>query len=372
MKKLMMFVLIVVLLSGFCAAAEVPDELYEENYKNSGAESLEDALPGYAKDFIDGLGVELSDYESFSEIGSGGMLGIIGKILSNGLDAPMKALMVCLSIILLYSTVTSLGGEDITKIAGYVSILAAAAGALYPLVSAVGDTVTAVDGVGKFVIAFVPVYAGILLAGGGVATAAGFSTMLLAAAEILSGLITALIIPFISMYTALCFSSSATSLKLGGMVGSIKKIATWILGLGLTLFCGVLGLQTTITAAQDNLSFKTARFMAGSFLPVVGGAVGEALGTVSSCVGLLRSTVGAYGVIGILAVLLPVFAQLIVWRIVLLISESAAELFSAQPMLELFRNIGSAVSLLVGVIIWTALLFIISLTVVVIAGGRIQ
>lgn len=372
MKKCMMLMIVLLLLSGFTAAAadEVDtDAIYEEYYSDSGADALTDALPDYAQQLIDGLGLDIADYQSFSDASSTGMLQIVAGIVGDGLKTPLKSLAVCISVVLLSAVVASLGGEEMIQVSGYISVLAVAAGGFYPLIQTVENTVTAIQGVSGFVTAFVPVYAGILLAGGKAATAASVNSLLLFAAWLVSSVISALVIPVVSAYTALVFSTSATDLKVIGLTDSIKKFATWVLGLSLTIFCGVLGIQTGVSAAGDNVSLKAARFVAGSFLPVVGSAVSDALSTVGSCIGLLRSTTGAYGLVAIVAIMLPVLAELTAWRLVLLLSETASDLFTTPKLSALFKNIGSAVSILIGVAIWITLLFIISLTVVVISGG---
>ena len=354
-------------------AAETKDssamqDTYDGLLSDSGAGGLSDALPDDARTWMEGLGLSPGEPEGFSDGLGEGIVAAVLEMASDGLGGPMKGLAVCLGAVLLFAVAEALGGAGISRAAGYAAVCAAAGG-LFPLVETLSIAVSAVGGTGKFMTAFVPVYAGILLAGGKAATAAGFQTLLLFAATSVSGVITGLVIPFVSLYMALSFSASATSLQVIRLTEGIKKAATWILGLLLTLFCGVLGIQTAVSAAGDSLSMKTVRFVAGSFLPVVGSAVGEALGTVGSCVSLLRTGVGAYGVVGVLAILLPVFVQLCFWRIALMLGEAAAEMFGCSSLGTLYKNVGSAVSILIGVTVWTALLFIISLTVVVLAGG---
>ena len=373
MKKTVVFWIgLMLAFSLFCmpAAAETSSEAqdtYDSLYSDSGADRLPDALPDAAREWVEGLGLSPGEAEGFSDGFGEGIAAAVLELASEGIGGPAKGLAVCLGAVLLFAVAEALGGEGISRAAGYAAVCAAAGG-LFPLVETLSTAVGAVGGTGKFMASFVPVYAGILLAGGKAATASGFQSLLLFAATTVSGVITGLVIPFVSLYTALSFSASATSLQVVRLTEGIKKTATWILGLLLTLFCGVLGIQTAVSAAGDSLSMKTVRFVAGSFLPVVGSAVGEALGTVESCISLLRTGVGAYGVVGVLAILLPVFLQLCFWRISLMLSEAAAELFGCASLSALYKNVGSAVSILIGVTVWTALLFIISLTVVVLAG----
>ena len=60
----------------------------------------------------------------------------------------------------------------------------------------------------------------------------------------------------------------------------------------LTIFLGVLSVQGTATAVADGIAVKTAKFVTGNFIPVVGRMFTEAADTVISASGLLKNTVG--------------------------------------------------------------------------------
>ena len=369
-KFLLVFILFILIMPQLTVAAQEEDmgAMYEQALEDSGAKEIEETLPDYAKDFIDSLGVDLGDINSF-DTSDDGMLSAVMDIVADGFRTPLKSLILIISVILLYAMVNGLWFDsEITPIAGYISALSIAVGALFPLVGILGDTVSAINGISKFMLAFVPIYAGIILAGGGAKTAGSFSGLLMGAAQIVSSVINTLVVPFLSIFLSLSFAGAISEMKLEGLLNGVKKAAVWTLTLGLTLFCGVLGIQTTVTAAGDNLSMKTARFMAGSFLPVVGGSVGEAMSTVGSCVGLLKGAVGAYSMVAVLAILLPIFFSLIGWRAVLFAGECVADIFGVEMVRGMLKSIGGAVTILIGLVIWTALLFIISLSVVTIAA----
>lgn len=339
---------------------------YNDLYESSGAEALEDALPDDARSLMDELGFDMLS----GDLSSKGMMQIIGEIFADSFSSSGKFIFICCAIIILYAVFAGIGGEE-NLAAEYISLLAVAGGCIVPAVSLIKDASTAIEGVGGFMLTFIPVFAGILIAGGSVTAAGGFSGMLLFAAEGVSTVISGAVVPFISMFSALSVSSACTPLKIGKTVESLKKISTWLLTLALTLFTGILGLQTAISSAADNTALRTARFMAGSFLPVVGSAVGEVLGTVTGCVGMLRSTAGVYGILGVLFIIFPVFAQLVAWRVSLMLCEALADLFSADRIGALLRSVGSAISLLMGIVAFSALLFILSLTIVMQAGGKV-
>ena len=70
------------------------------------------------------------------------------------------------------------------------------------------------------------------------------------------------------------------SLDLGSLAESVKKLVIWVLGIVMTLFTGLLSIQSFAGAAADNLSARAVKFAASSFIPVIGGSVSEAYSAV--------------------------------------------------------------------------------------------
>ena len=103
------------------------------------------------------------------------------------------------------------------------------------------------------------------------------------------------------------------------------------------LLCFVLGVQSTLARSSDGLALRTARFAAGSFLPVVGGSVSETLSTVAGSVQYLRGTVGVGGIAVMLYAFLPMFLSVLLTRFSLSLSAAAAGLL-ACPREEKFLS----------------------------------
>lgn len=353
-----------------------PSDIYSEQYKASGAGELKDSLPEDARDMLESYGLDPEDPGSFSGITTSGAFDIIVDFFTSGGKQPMAAAAATLAVILLCSMAEAFGSgvesKQLSGVFSYISVLAVAVAVLMPMMSTVTHAVSAIKGCSAFMFSFVPVYAGIVIASGKPLTAGGFQPLLLGATQVVSQLANYFLLPVTGMYLALNVSSAvAPGIKLTGFGEGIKKSLTWIISLVMTLFVGLLGIQTTIQSATDNISLKTAKFMAGSFVPVVGSAVGDTLGTVSSCLTLLKSSVGLYGVIALAVILLPVLLELILWRLTLTLTAAAADIFSLSKISELLKAADTVLSFLMVIVLCTALLFIISITVVIMAGGGI-
>jgi len=131
---------------------------------------------------------------------------------------------------------------------------------------------------------------------------------------------------------------------------------------------GILSIQTVVSASSDTLALKTAKFIVGSSVPLAGTALSEALTTVTASLGLLKSSVGVYGVVACVAIFLPFLAELLIWRVILVICSSVSDLFSLPKISGLLRSVDTVMSVIIGIIMLTCAMFVISLTVVMTVG----
>jgi stage III sporulation protein AE len=140
------------------------------------------------------------------------------------------------------------------------------------------------------------------------------------------------------------------------------------MGLSSSLFSGLLSLQQMVAAAGDSLGSRVVKFSLSSFVPVVGGVLSDAYNTVVGCGGLLRSTVGAFGVLSVVLVVLPPLLSCVCWNVGLQLAGGTAALFGLAPLDTLCRTAAGAVKVLIAVLAVFALLMILSTSVVVFVG----
>ena len=70
----------------------------------------------------------------------------------------------------------------------------------------------------------------------------------------------------------------------------------------MTVFLGVISVQGTSSAVADGVTIRTAKFVTGNFIPVVGRMFTDAADTVINASVLLKNTVGMAGVIILLLI----------------------------------------------------------------------
>ena len=88
--------------------------------------------------------------------------------------------------------------------------------------------------------------------------------------------------------------------KVTQLANLLRNIGIGILGILLTVFLGVLSVQGATGAVTDGVALRTAKFVTGNFVPVVGKMFSDATDTVMSASLLVKNAVGLTGVIVLL------------------------------------------------------------------------
>lgn len=352
------------------AAAEEsgsPDEFYTEQYKNSGAEEIENNLPEQTREYFRDNGIDPSDYNWVNSISAESVFKHIFTFIASGAKAPIKAGAGIIAIVLISA---ALGCVEIKSSAMTAAVYAAAAASAaviaVPVSSVINASVNALRGTGIFMLSFIPIFAVIVAASGAAVTSASMSALLLAAAETVTYISSFAVLPLMGGYLAVSLSGAVSpAIKKSGIAETVKKLAFWIMAFISAVFIGILGIQTAVNASADTLASKTAKFIIGSSVPVAGGVLSEAINTVTASMGLLKSSVGIYGALACAVTLLPLVIELLIWRAVLLVTSAVSELFSLGGIAGLLRAVDSMMSVLIGIILLVGAMFVISLAAVV-------
>ena len=138
----------------------------------------------------------------------------------------------------------------------------------------------------------IPVTASIWALGGNVSTATAGSATLYCFLTVFEKLWASSALPIFAVLLMLGFCDVlCTELKTGRVVGTVKRIYGFFLGLSMTVLLSSLAAQTTLSAVADSVSARAGRLVSSTVIPIVGGNLGEALRTVASSVRYLKSII---------------------------------------------------------------------------------
>ena len=139
----------------------------------------------------------------------------------------------------------------------------------------------------------------------------------------------------------------------------------------MTLFVGLLSLQSFVTVSADNVTMKAAKFAVSTTIPIVGGAVSEALSTVKSTMGIMKGSIGTFGMISGALVILPSLVSAFCFKLALFIAGAVSDLFGTKALTELIKSGECVMSIVIAVLFCFMLLLSVSTAVILFSGAGV-
>ena len=264
---------------------------------------------------------------------------------------------------------TTLWEGALATVFGAVSVVCVAAAVAGPISDCIAQTAGAIRDCARFMATFIPVFASVVTVGGQAVTATTYTAFLFAACQLVSQVVSTTLVPLMGVYLAFCMVGNlAPGVQVNAVAKAVKSLVTWALGLLLTVFVGLLSLQTMVASSSDTVASKTAKFLIGTFVPVVGGALSDAFSTTQGYMRLLKTAVGAFGILAAALTFLPILLQTVLWYLTVGVAAAASELLGVRQVGEILQGAASTLGILLAVLLCFALLVIVSTSLVLLVS----
>ena len=149
----------------------------------------------------------------------------------------------------------------------------------------------------------------------------------------------------------------------------MQKISDGVLGVLLTVFLGVISVQGITSSVTDGVTIRTAKYVSGNFIPVVGKMFADATDTVISASLLVKNSIGLAGVIILL--FLCAFPAIKILTLALIYQMAAAVLqpLGDTPIVTCLQTIGKSMIYAFAAMAVVGLMFFLAITILLMAGN---
>lgn len=299
------------------------------------------------------------------------------SILSSGyemfieaLKKPLVMLGKIIAVAMLCVLVGSLSPEGgLDKTFSIVCVLAT--------VLVLSDTVTdsfylvqsSIERLNSFMASYIPIFSSVAAAGGNISSSGGYYGIMLLICEGAAVIAGNVLIPFLSAVLAVTIVSAVNpNLQFSSVAESVKKAVIWLLGIVMTLFVGLLSIQSFAGSAADNLSSRALKFAASSFIPVIGGSISEAYSAVKGSLGVIRTSVGVVGIIILVIIVAKPIITVIAVKVAVWLGKIINDVLGNRECSELLKNINSVLSIGLSIIIAYSVVFVIATSVIMLTA----
>ena len=347
---------------------------YQQQAEQSGADQLQDKLPEDTRKILEGLGIDGANWSSIASVTPQNYFQKILSIFTGKAVNPLRVLASVIAVVMICALLNGLklsfGEKTMGGVIGMVGTLCVCVLIVQPIVACISDAADVLKVASGFLLACIPVMVAVMAAAGQAVSAGSYHLLMMAVGNVISIFATTVLVPMMNLFLALSVVSSVSpGINLNGLCNVLNKTVKWIMGLGMTLFTGLVTMHSLVAASQDNTAARAAKFIVGTFVPVVGNALGEAFNTVTSCVKMLKSGIGAFALLAGLIVFLPVIAECVLWYLTLLLSSGISQIFELDGITGLLKASADVISTMLAVLFCCMTVLIISTVVMILIGG---
>lgn len=260
----------------------------------------------------------------------------------------------------------SFSSHTISNTAGILIFLVLAILLLKAFNIAIGIGIEAVDNMVSFMHALLPVLLSLLIGMGAVTSAVIFNPLTFLIISVFGTVVKYFVFPMIFISAVLSIVTRLNpEYSLSRLAGLFKEISIGALGLIMILFIGGLLLQGGAAAVTDSLTLRTAKYLTGTFVPVIGGIFADAVDLIVSCSLIIKNALNIFGVLAILTIIaypiIKVIALIIIYRLASALIQPIAE----ARLVDVINDLSNSLILIFVTVSAVSVMFFIILTVLV-------
>lgn len=382
MKKLFYFLCVIVIFLNSTSAPIIVfsenqqidnlnfEDIYKEQIELSGADKLKKELSEETQKDLDSIGVEGAEWKDLSKLNPQKIYNFILKKFKSKLPTLIKSILTILSMIIICSIFLSAklssDKKKIEKVLDFVCLLSICVVMIKPIVEIILKTSNIMSSVSKFMISYIPIITGIMYATGQSLLGSSYSSVMILFSEFIMQISSKVLIPILNIFLAISIASSMpTTCSFSNVCSFFSKTVKWIIGISTVVFVGILTIQSVITSAADNIGTKTLKFMLSGSVPVVGKTLGDALLVINGSVKLLKSGVGAFFLLAVGVIFIPVILDCLTFKIVSAISLNLSETFGITSASKLIKNTTEVLNLLLIIVLCCLIVMLVSTSLII-------
>lgn len=344
-------------------SAHAQEQEEENSYTDSIFSELYDGLEPQIKEELSKIGLQHVDTQSLLTLSPKHVFKELLSLITLKMGEPLKALgLLCGCLIL--TAVTEVFVSPSTSMQGMFSLFTTLFSLLClikPILSSITAAFSSMQLSSAFLFTYIPIFTSLLLMHGKMLTSAAYSSVMLGFSNVLAICNTKLFLPLTESILLLNVASGIQEkYVLSGFSTFLKKCITVILTFSSTIFSGLLAIKGNLALAGDTLAVRGVKMVIGSAVPIVGGSLSDACNSILGSFALMKSSVGAFGVLVISLVHLPVIIDLLLWNLSLSLCSAVADALGQPRMKNLFTGFASTIALVNTLVVFTAFLLIIS------------
>lgn len=380
-KYIFVFIVLMMLMWGGSVYAESPsDQLIQQQANNLPKDQVE----SYWDELMKNYGGFFPDQKtpSFMDMLLPGGEGLGIKSVMSGLtsfflhevlyNGKLLVTIVMLSImsLILETLQTAFERNNVSRVAYSLCYMVIMVIAINSFSVAIGYAQEAINHMIEFMMAMVPLLFSLLASMGNIVTVSVTHPLIVFMIHTVGTVVHTTVFPFL-FFSALLHivSSLSEKYKLTQLANLFQKISVGLLGILLTIFLGVISVQGITSSVTDGVTIRTAKYVSGNFIPVVGKMFADATDTVISASLLVKNSIGLAGVIILLFLCAFPAIKILTLALIYQIAGAVLQPLGDTPIVACLQTIGKSMIYAFAAMAVVGLMFFLAITILLMAGN---
>ena len=354
-----------------CIATDATQEMIINTQENFGISDFLKETNTYTGEFFKDIDISKILSSAISgKVDNSTIFKKIINIFGKEVLKAIKTLVGVLVIVLIHSVLKNItdGFEtsNVSKIIYYVQYILIVTIIMANFSDLILNITNTINNLVGFMNTLVPLLMTLMIYTGSIATSGLIEPIILFVIEFIGNIIVTLILPAVSIITALIIVSKISDkIQIGKLAKFMKSTIVWFLGIVLTVFVGVVSLEGTLTSSVDGITAKTAKAAVSSLIPVVGKILGDSVDSILGCGLILKNALGIIGVIIIIGICIMPIIKLTTLTIIYSISSAVIEPIADEKIVKLLEEFSGIFKILLAILCSVSVLLIVGITLVI-------
>ncbi len=294
------------------------------------------------------------------------ILSITGKEFISSIKTVFSILIIIIIHSILKAISESLENDNISKMIYYVQYILIATIILTSFSDIIGTIKETTSNLVGFINLLIPILTSLMLFTGSITTSSLLEPILLFTINFIGNLIQDVLMPIVLLFASLSIISKISDkVQINKLSKMLKSGVTWVLGIILTIFVGIVSLEGTLSSTVDGITAKTTKAIVSSAIPVVGKVLGDTVDSVLGCGIVIKNALGVVGVLVVVGICIVPVLKLGVLTICYKLTAGISETIADKKIVELLDQMGDVFKLLLGMISALSVMLIIGITLVI-------
>jgi stage III sporulation protein AE len=334
--------------------------------ENSIPHEIMEYLPN---DFLDYSTEEFLEVFTF-DTGINTLFAIVNDVFPDVLSAFFLLIGMCVISSVLSALKESVCSSSLKYVIEFASVLCISSAVFSYVKELFVDFADFSEQLSSFMTIMVPTMSALMISCGEITASAALGSVLAAAVGLLEVLCTYLLTPLISALICITVTSSVCGeVDISGLSKLIKNIIVYIMSATMIVLTSIMTFQTVIAKSADTAAVKGVKFVLGNAIPLVGGALADAMTTVASSIGMIRAATGIAGAIVICLIFALPVIKMMLWKLMFDAIGAVSSAFYLDKESTLFSEISQITGFLIAIMASIAMLFVVALTACAFSSG---